>query len=570
MALKIGGTTVINDSRGLENISNLKTVNGQSILGTGDIAVSTTAANSTDAQLRDRSTHTGVQSISTIDRLSDELSWRAMHDHMHSEVTAADRGFMSSTDKIKLDGLPAVANNYVHPDWHPASMIAEDETKQFVTAGERSNWNQGVKRTQLKTINGQEIYSMYGGEDLTISAGAVSADSVTETANRVFITPQQKQAFSNAVHYETGYVPKNQFKTINGQAIYDQWGGDLTVSGSPDFTSSKNITIGGKGPAGMIQGAVRVGFGGGHTITNPNTDPMTGGGGTIYTAGDSTAVGKNALFMNNSGNFNTAVGSKTLQSNYHGSHNTAIGSFALANNDDGMHNTAIGSFALFRNTWGMENIAIGKDALFRNEGGGQNIAIGAGTLCSGTSANSNVAIGTAALQFNTGDSNTAIGDYALSANTSGAGNIAIGAKNSSSAYAPVFNPTTENDRVVMGSTAVTNAYIQVAWTVVSDARDKTNFQSIPHGLDFVKQLKPTAYQFRESRGSEVTNGGVRYGFKAQDIAAIEPEGIVVDVTNPEKLYYNESNLIPILTKAIQELSQKYDAVLAELAELKNK
>ena len=39
MALKIGGTTVINDSRGLENISNIKTVNGNALLGTGNISI---------------------------------------------------------------------------------------------------------------------------------------------------------------------------------------------------------------------------------------------------------------------------------------------------------------------------------------------------------------------------------------------------------------------------------------------------------------------------------------------------------------------------------------------------
>jgi hypothetical protein len=37
MAIRISNTTVINDSRQLENITNLKTVGGQSILGTGDI-----------------------------------------------------------------------------------------------------------------------------------------------------------------------------------------------------------------------------------------------------------------------------------------------------------------------------------------------------------------------------------------------------------------------------------------------------------------------------------------------------------------------------------------------------
>jgi len=58
----------------------------------------------------------------------------------------------------------------------------------------------------------------------------------------------------------------------------------------------------------------------------------------------------------------------------------------------------------------------------------------------------------------------------------------------------------------MGSTGVTNAYIQVAWTTVSDARDKTNFGVVPHGLDFVKALQPISYQFRQNRDSEETTG----------------------------------------------------------------
>lgn len=43
MAIKISNTTVINDSRGLENITNLKTVNGNSLLGTGDISAGASA-----------------------------------------------------------------------------------------------------------------------------------------------------------------------------------------------------------------------------------------------------------------------------------------------------------------------------------------------------------------------------------------------------------------------------------------------------------------------------------------------------------------------------------------------
>jgi hypothetical protein len=44
VSIKINGVEVIDDARALANISNLKTVAGQSILGTGDIAPVTSAA----------------------------------------------------------------------------------------------------------------------------------------------------------------------------------------------------------------------------------------------------------------------------------------------------------------------------------------------------------------------------------------------------------------------------------------------------------------------------------------------------------------------------------------------
>jgi len=121
----------------------------------------------------------------------------------------------------------------------------------------------------------------------------------------------------------------------------------------------------------------------------------------------------------------------------------------------------------------------------------------------------------------------------------------------------------------MGSTGVTNAYIQVAWTVVSDARDKTNFAPVPHGLEFVKALQPTAYQFRTARGSEETNGGVRYGFKAQDVLALEGANpVIVDNEDADKLRMIDTALIPVLVKAIQELSAEVDSLKQQLGALK--
>lgn len=40
MAIQVGGTTVINNSRKLQNVTGLKTINGSSLLGTSDISIS--------------------------------------------------------------------------------------------------------------------------------------------------------------------------------------------------------------------------------------------------------------------------------------------------------------------------------------------------------------------------------------------------------------------------------------------------------------------------------------------------------------------------------------------------
>jgi|GEM_PF-1341634 len=258
---------------------------------------------------------------------------------------------------------------------------------------------------------------------------------------------------------------------------------------------------------------------------------------------------------------NTALGSGALNSNTTGINNIAIGQGALQNNTTGSYNTASGRNALNSNTTGANNIAIGQGALQNNTTGSYNTASGQTALYYNTTGVSNTASGQGALFSNTtGSSNTASGRSALEDNTTGSGNTGINPRNSAGSYAPVFDPTTHNNRFCMGSTGVTNAYIKVAWTVVSDARDKINFAPVPHGLEFVKALQPTAYQFRTARDSEETNGGVRYGFKAQDVLALEGANpVIVDNEDADKLRMVDTALIPVLVKALQELNAKFDA-----------
>lgn len=58
----------------------------------------------------------------------------------HGVATAALNGFMSSSDKSKLDGIASNANNYVHPSSHPPSIIAQDSNNRFVTDAEKTTW----------------------------------------------------------------------------------------------------------------------------------------------------------------------------------------------------------------------------------------------------------------------------------------------------------------------------------------------------------------------------------------------------------------------------------------------
>ena len=77
-------------------------------------------------------------------------------------------------EKEKLLGVEADANNYVHPEKHPANMITEDSTRRFITDTERINWNgiptDGVvsgkaDKTYVDTELGKKVNNT-GNEDI--------------------------------------------------------------------------------------------------------------------------------------------------------------------------------------------------------------------------------------------------------------------------------------------------------------------------------------------------------------------------------------------------------------------
>jgi len=303
-----------------------------------------------------------------------------------------------------------------------------------------------------------------------------------------------------------------------------------------------------------------------------------------------TVYGKGALAVNTTGNTNVAIGSSALTSNTTGQANVAIGVSSLGSSTVGTGNVAIGGATLSSLTGvSTANIAIGLRTC-KITSGGQNIAMGIDTLGNFSSSSNNIAIGPIAMvgsgplgEYNiglgqqslyflqTGWHNVGIGAEALKNVTTGSSNTAINPKSFSGGYAPVFDPTTQSDRFCMGSTSVTNAYIQVAWTVVSDARDKTDFAPVPHGLDFVCKLKPTAYRYKENREATEGHGPVRYGFKAQDVLVEEGANpVIVDNEDPEKLRFNDQSMIAVLVNAIKEQTQIIKTLSNRVAQLESK
>ena len=384
-----------------------------------------------------------------------------------------------------------------------------------------------------------------------VGIGTSSPSTKLTVAGAITITG----AFALRGSYGAGAIVTN-FAAGDNALAYNTTGIQNTASG---VNALQNNTTGNYNTASGL-GALAS-----NTTGNNNTASGVSALLCNTTGNNNTASGVSALLCNTTGNYNTASGLGALASNTTGNNNTASGVNALLSNTTGSYNTASGLQALQSNTTGSYNTASGLQALQNNTTGSYNTASGVNALLSNTTGNNNTASGVSALLNNTtGNNNTASGVSALQNNTTGLGNSAFNPLNSAGTYAPVFNPTVENDRFCMGSTGVTNAYIQVAWTVVSDARDKTNFAPVPHGLDFVNQLQPTAYQFKEDRETDVATGIVRYGFKAQDILALEGDNpVIIDTEDLDKLRFTSDSLIPVLVNAIQELTARLQILEAK-------
>jgi hypothetical protein len=159
-----------------------------------------------------------------------------------------------------------------------------------------------------------------------------------------------------------------------------------------------------------------------------------------------------------------------------------------------------------------------------------------------------------------------LGNYAVVPAT-GCNVVVIGSSASSSSSSVCNEITFGNASITTIRAAVTTI------TALSDERDKTDIIALPVGLDFVNALKPVKFTWQMREENEVKDGTSEAGFIAQDLQKAQQDfdvedylGLVYD-ENPEKLEASPGKLIPVLVKAIQELSAKNEALEARIAKL---
>lgn len=243
---------------------------------------------------------------------------------------------------------------------------------------------------------------------------------------------------------------------------------------------------------------------------------------------------------------------------------------------------AIGTRAL-KNATSVNNTAVGNLALQSAASNCSALGVGAGAS---TTANNGTFVGyNAGVLATTGGNNTIVGAEAGSQLTTGQKNVFVGYRagigNSGSSVTTgqnnVFIGTNGFDTVsglsntvILGDGSTTTlACSATTITFLSDARDKKEVETLPIGLDFVKELKPVTFIW-DDRDENGKHGDKDSGFIAQDLKAIQEKyklsdelKLVNETISEDKMFASYGRLIPVLVKAIQDLSAKVEALEAK-------
>ncbi len=414
--------------------------------------------------------------------------------------------------------------------------------------------------------------------------------------------------------------------TGSGNTAVGRRAGEAITSGSNNVaiglnalktedTDSGNVAVGQsamENANGSNVQSVAVGFEALHNLT-------TGGGCTAvgYQAGEALSTAVGCTFVGQlagtdvTGNDNTAVGTQALYTETSGVDNVAIGHDALRTSNGGSGNTAVGSHAGNDITSGTQNTFVGNYAGDGGDDPSYCTAIGYAAMGNANFGNGNTSIGWSSGFAITGINNTMLGNAAGYAVTSGGNNICIGL-DAGRTGSPGGNITSGSNEIALGDENISSFSCQTSLTATSDERDKTDFKDLDLGLNFVNALKPVTYVWDkrtnyidktdvttyDKDGEPVHKGwdlttdldkivsdgskkddDLQVGFKAQDVIALEDAAgyklsdktnLLATITSDGKQYgLRYERFVPMLVKALQELSAKNDALEARIKKLED-
>lgn len=376
------------------------------------------------------------------------------------------------------------------------------------------------------------VLKYYGGEEMGVVAMPI-AQFTSPTDEYIISYDATDDEFKLTVP-PSGFDPTDTAGTEN--TIAGTQAGEDLASGS-----QYNCLYGYQAGANITTGDYNCAFG------HQALDAVTTGGNS---ANACCAFGTGALGSVTSGTGNVGIGplaggSVTTASDcIHIGRQAGVGKTA--------YNIAIGALAMSDGTAGRSsNICIG-DGAHRFGTGSNCVVIGAGET--GRQLGNNcAALGYRAGYNNTGTDNTYLGSNAGNGDSSGNNNVLLGANTTKS------SATASNEVTLGDSSIATLRCQQTSITALSDRRDKKNIRDLELGLDFINTVRPVRFTW-DSRDGKV-KGRDEAGFIAQELdeAQINADSEWLDLVlknNPDKLEASPGKLLPILIKAVQELSQK--------------
>ena len=328
-------------------------------------------------------------------------------------------------------------------------------------------------------------------------------------------------------------------------------------------------------------------------------------GSSVYTVDEINLTGK--INIKGSGTANIMMGRWATSNPDVGNENIVIGSEAGRAMESGsQYNICIGSKAGFKLTTGESNTMVGRFAGYHQTTGGTNTYVGVGAglgAGSGTyNSSHNVAIGEGAyVGAISGGYNTMVGVDAGWSTTTGARNICLGyicqtsAVSGEDQIAIGYNcQCTGNDTITIGIGSNTASLgldgSDEDWSAASDERFKENITTSTAGLSFINDLRPITYNWKKEKYAPVGTpyykedsdepclgheyGTTLHGFIAQEVkTVIDNHSEIKEGFKMWQEYDNgvqaiaKGHLVPMLVKAVQELSTKIDEMQVEINNL---